>query len=52
MQKITLKVASAGTGGVDEMRANLNASAIQFGLLRFAMGKGTFQRTKLVCVYV
>jgi hypothetical protein len=30
------------------MRASLNPAAIQFGLLRFALGKGTFQRTKLV----
>ena len=32
----------------DEMHSNLNPSAIQFGLLRFSLGKGTFARTKLV----
>ena len=46
--QVVLRVASAGAGGVDEMHANLNPAAIQFGLLRFALGKGSFQRTKLV----
>lgn len=50
-KKTTLKVVGAGTGGVDEMKASLNPAAIQFGLLRFAFGKGTFARTKLLFVH-
>ena len=48
IQKGGMKVVACGAGGVDEMHANINENTIQFGLLRFAFGKGTFARTKLV----
>eukprot|EP00042_Codosiga_hollandica_P024734 m.105796 g.105796 ORF g.105796 m.105796 type:complete len:363 (-) comp51660_c0_seq1:149-1237(-) len=48
---ITLKVVAAGAGGVEEMSGSLNDDAIQFGILKFAFGQGTFQRIKLIFVH-
>lgn len=36
-----IRCVGAGSGGVDEMRAQLNESTVQWGLLRFSIGSGT-----------
>lgn len=43
-----LKVIGAGTGGLDEMREKVNDGTVQFALCRFAFGRGTFKRNKLI----
>jgi hypothetical protein len=40
----------AGAGGVDEMKEKLNESTVQWGLLRFSIGAGTFKRNKMLMI--
>lgn len=48
--KSGLRVAGAGAGGVDEMAAKLNDETMQWGLLRFSIGSGTFKRNKMLLI--
>jgi len=49
--KSGLKCVGAGAGGVDEMATFLNEDTVQWGLLRFAIGSGTFKRNKMLLVH-
>jgi hypothetical protein len=42
-----LHVVGAGAGGVEEMQTHLDETTVQWGLLRFTIGSGTFQRAKV-----
>lgn len=44
-------VVGAGSGGVDEMRESLDENTVQWGLLRFSIGSGTFKRNKLLLIH-
>jgi len=46
-----IRCVGAGSGGVDEMRAQLNESTVQWGLLRFSIGSGTFKRNKMLLIH-
>eukprot|EP00041_Stephanoeca_diplocostata_P035984 m.1292102 g.1292102 ORF g.1292102 m.1292102 type:complete len:583 (-) comp24786_c0_seq35:3142-4890(-) len=46
-----LHCVGAGCGGVDEMHTFMDESKVQFGLLRFTVGSGTFQRNKMVFIH-
>eukprot|EP00038_Savillea_parva_P030749 m.80055 g.80055 ORF g.80055 m.80055 type:complete len:576 (+) comp9319_c0_seq3:41-1768(+) len=46
-----ISVAGAGSGGVDEMQKHLDDSTIQWGLLRFTLGSGTFKRNKMILIH-
>lgn len=46
-----LRVVGAGSGGVEEMAAFMDESTVQWGLLRFTIGSGTFKRNKAILVH-
>lgn len=46
-----IRCVGAGSGGVEEMRAKLNEGTVQWGLLRFSIGSGTFQRNKMLLIH-
>ena len=48
---LTLKHVARGIGGVNEMSLHLDESKVLFGVFRFALGKGTFARTKYVAFH-
>eukprot|EP00039_Didymoeca_costata_P021734 m.2888 g.2888 ORF g.2888 m.2888 type:complete len:526 (-) comp2609_c0_seq2:796-2373(-) len=45
-----LHVVGAGSGGVDEMQSYLDETSVQWGLLRFSIGSGTFKRNKFLLI--
>ena len=48
--ELPLKLFNAGSKSIDEMHSHLDESKVLFGLLRLGFGKGTFRRTKWVCI--
>lgn len=44
-------VLGVGTGGIEELSKSLDDRSVCWALLRFQVGSGTFQRTKLVAVH-
>jgi hypothetical protein len=49
--KSGLKVIGCGAGGVDEMHEHLSEATVQWGLLRFQIGSGTFKRNKMLMIH-
>jgi hypothetical protein len=50
-RKPELRVVGAGSGGVNEMQTFLSDETVQWGLLRFTIGSGTFKRNKAILVH-
>lgn len=51
-QESALSVVGYGNGGFEEMRNYVDDSAVQFGLTRFELGKGSLRRYKFLFVHV
>lgn len=49
--KSGLRIRGAGAGGIEEMHEHLNEETVQWGLLRFSIGSGTFQRNKMLMIH-
>eukprot|EP00040_Diaphanoeca_grandis_P011201 m.57363 g.57363 ORF g.57363 m.57363 type:complete len:560 (-) comp22376_c0_seq1:334-2013(-) len=49
--KSGFKIAGCGPGGIGEMSEHLNEDTVQWGLLRFSIGSGTFQRNKMLLIH-
>eukprot|EP01006_Ploeotia_vitrea_P023649 TRINITY_DN561_c0_g1_i1.p1 TRINITY_DN561_c0_g1~~TRINITY_DN561_c0_g1_i1.p1 ORF type:complete len:396 (+),score=94.09 TRINITY_DN561_c0_g1_i1:31-1188(+) len=48
---IKLKTIGRGGGGVEEMAGVIDPSTVQFGLVRFSFGSGTFKRDKFIFLH-
>jgi len=47
-----LAVLGVGHGGIDSLREHVNDKTVQWGLLRFQVGGGNFQRTKFISICI
>jgi len=47
-----LAVLGVGHGGIDSLREHVNEETVQWGLLRFQVGGGDFQRTKFISICI
>jgi len=47
-----LTVLGVGHGGIDRLREHVNDGTVQWGLLRFQVGGGNFQRTKFISICI
>lgn len=47
-----LAVLGVGHGGIDGLREHVNDETVQWGLLRFQVGGGDFQRTKFISICI